>query len=334
MANTTTFETIFEKVMQDRLDEPQNWKEVCNVEMSNTRVISTSYISTAGGWAADAALTRGTAFDPTDVAQTAETLTISTGRHVTTYFDFGDLAQSPWTTEEEIYARAGARLGERIEAAVLARHGSWRNIGLVAGVWTDNDGTAGAVSASNVDDLARLLRRVVREQNGQDLLLKNGIGAVLDPISFEPLEAFAAANGFESADQALQKGLAPQVHYLGITWYVSNQNAADHAFAGIRKAERLGILKGTFGKMHKFPGIGSDGGAAGEGIQSGISYHTRVDYGHLTKHIWGQVKLLLIKAKVQRWITHTKQAIAVQVKRLSEEASIFWRCNSLTYGYI
>ena len=37
----------------------------------------------------------------------------------------------------------------------------------------------------------------------------------------------------------------------------------------------------------------------------------------------GLVKLSLIKAKVQQWITHTKQAIAVQVKRLSEKEPIF-----------
>ena len=285
MANTITVETIYEKVMQDRLDEPQNWKEMCSVEMTNDQVISSTYISTTGGWAADAALTRGTAFDPTDVVQTAETLTISTGRHVTTYFDFGDLLQSPWTTENEIYARAGARLGERLETAVLARHGSWRNIGLVAGVWTDNNATAGAATASNIDDLARLMRQIVREQSGQELIQSNGIGGVLDPISFSFVEAFAQANGFESADDALKKGLAPQVHYLGVTWYVSNLNAADHAFGGIRKAERLGILKGTFGKMHKFPGIAGTSG----GIQSGIAYHTRADYGHLTPTSLAQV---------------------------------------------
>ena len=179
--------------MQRRLDEPQNWREMCNVEMTNTGVISSSYISTTGGWAAAAALTRGTSFNPTDVAQTAETLAISTGRHVTTYFDFADLLQSPWTTEEQIYSRAGARLGEYIENAVLARYGSWRDIGLVAGTWTDNNSTAGAVSASNVDDLARLTRQIVREQNGQEFLQTNGIGIVLDPISFAFVEAFAQA---------------------------------------------------------------------------------------------------------------------------------------------
>jgi len=37
----------------------------------------------------------------------------------------------------------------------------------------------------------------------------------------------------------------------------------------------------------------------------------------------GLTKLSLIKAKVQQWITHTKQAFAVQVKRLSEKEPIF-----------
>ena len=278
MANTITYESLFEKELQERLARPQNWREVCSVEMTNTRVINSQSISTAGDWAAVATLTRGTAFDPTDVAQSADTLTISTARHCTTYFDFGDLAQSPWTNEREIFKRAGQRLGEFVETDVLAQHASWRDIGLVGGVWTDNNATAGAVTASNVDDLARLTRRVIREQNGASMLAEKGAFAVVSPATFEFVEAFAQANGFGSADEALKKGLAPQVHYLGLDWYVSNDNAADHAFAGVKKVQRLGILKGTFGKMHKFPGIAGTSG----GIQSGIAYHSRVDVGHLT----------------------------------------------------
>ena len=246
--------------------------------MSNTRAINSQSISTSGDWAAVGTLTRGTAFDPTDVAEVADTLTISTGRHVTTYFDFGDLAQSPWTNEREIFSRAGERLGEFIETNVLAQHASWRNIGLVGGVWTDNNSTAGAASAANIDDLARLIRRVIREQNGASLMAKNGAFATVAPATFEFVEAFAQANGFGSADDALKDGLAPQVKYLGLTWYVSNDNASDHAMAGIRKVQRLGILQGTFGRMHKFPGIAGTSG----GIQSGIAFHSRVDIGHLT----------------------------------------------------
>src|SRR3990167_7975356 len=122
MANTITYETLFEQRLQERLDEPQNWKEFCDVTMTSEQVIRSSRISTSGGWAAAAALTRGTSVAATDVAESSDTLTISTGRHVTTYFDFADLAQSPWTTEDEIYGRAGERLGEFIESDVLGQH--------------------------------------------------------------------------------------------------------------------------------------------------------------------------------------------------------------------
>ena len=277
MANTITYTTLFEQRLQERLDEPQNWKEFADVLMTSEQVIRSSYISTTGGWAAAAALTRGTSVAATDVAETSETLTISTGRHVTTYFDFADLAQSPWTTEDEIYGRAGSRLGEYIENTVLARHASWRNLGGAA-AWTDNDGTALAVSAGNVDDLARLIRQVIRSQNGQNLAARNGVCAVLSPVSFAFVEAFAQANGFASADDALKNGLAPQVKYLVLIWYISNENTADHAFAGVRKIERIGILDKTFGKMHRFPG----GGGAADQVQSGITFHTRVDVGSLT----------------------------------------------------
>ena len=203
---------------------------MCKVTTSNTRVITSQSISTTGDWAASASLTRGTAFDPTDVAEVADTLTISSGRHVTTYFDFGDLAQSPWTNEREIFSRAGERLGEFIETDVLAQHASWRNLGGAAGVWTDNTDVVLAASASNIDDLARLIRRVIREQNGASLMARNGVGAVLSPASFEFVEAL----------------------------------------------DERGLLKPS-----------------------------------------------LIKAKVQQWITHTKQAIAMQVKRLSEREPNF-----------
>ena len=175
--------------MQERLARPQNWKEMCKVTMSNTRVITSQSISTSGDWAATAALTRGTAFNPTDVAEVADSLTISTGHHVTTYFDFGDLAQSPWTTEKEIFGRSGERIGERIEIEVLAQHGSWRNLGSSGGIWADNVATTLAASASNIDDLARLIRRVIREQNGASLMAREGIGAVISPASFEFVEA-------------------------------------------------------------------------------------------------------------------------------------------------
>ena len=251
---------------------------MCDVTISNTRVISSSYISTTGGWAAVATVTRGTSLTPTDMVEVAESLTISTGRQVTTYFDWADLAQSPWTAESEIWVRTGDRLGEFIETDVLDDHANWRNIGGSGGVWTDNVATTLAGSAANIDDLVRLARRVIREQNGHNKMTANGLGFVWNPTSFEFLEAFAQANGFESADRALERGLAPQVTYLGAVHYVSNDNTADHVFAGVRKLMRVGILRGTFGKMHRVESPAGDTG----GIHSGVAFYSRVDIGTLT----------------------------------------------------
>ena len=230
MANTITYKTLFEGVLQERLARPTNWDEICDVTRTDDRVISSSYISTTGGWAAVQTVTRGSTSVPVDIAETAESLTISTGREVPIFLDWGDLFQSPWTKREEIAKRSAQRLNEFTEVDVLDDHANWRNIGGTAGAWTDNVATTLAVSASNVDDLIRLVRQVIRAQNGQDLAAEHGIFHVWDPASFNFLEAL----------------------------------------------DERGLLKPS-----------------------------------------------LIKAKIQQWITHTKQAIAMQVKRLSEREPNF-----------
>ena len=49
-------------------------------------------------------------------------------------------------------------------------------------------------------------------------------------------------------------------------------------FAGVKKIERLGILKGTYGRAHtiEFPAADSNT------FFSGVAFYSRVDVGHLT----------------------------------------------------
>ena len=278
MANTITYKTVFEGFLQARLARPTNWKEIADVMYTDDRVVSTSYISTTGGWAAVQTVTRGTAFNAVDIAETAETLTISTGRDVPVFVDWGDLYQSPWTKRQEAFKRSAQRLDEFTEVDVLDDHANWRNIGGSAGTWADNVATTLAVTASNVDDLIRMVRQVIRQQNGQDMAAEHGIFHVWDPASFNFLEAFAQANGFESSDKALEKGLAPQVSYMGATHYVTNDNAANHLFAGVKKVFRLGILNSINGRAFEIPfPAGSSGGNL-----SGVTYYTRREQGTLT----------------------------------------------------
>ena len=279
MANTITYETLFEDVLQDRLDHPTTYKEVCDVLISDTRAISTSYLSTTPSVQT---VTRGTEFTLQAIGETAETLTISTGRDLPIFVDWADLAQSPWTTPMELFNRIGALLNEFIETDVLAQHGTWTNFGtsdINAG--GDSD-TAITVSASNIDDIIRGVKRAIRVANGQSQMNERGVFFVWRAADFEILEAFVQANGFQTADHALKEGTVEGLHYLGVDHFWSNEHASGgHVFAGVKKSQRLGILRGTFGRAHTIEFPGGLGSGTGNNI-SGVAYYSRIDIGHLT----------------------------------------------------
>lgn len=270
--NVITYETTYEDVLQDRLDHPTTWKEMCDVTITDTRVISSSYVDT--GFTSPTTVTRGTGHDLTLYQETAETLTISTGRDLGIFMDWGDLAQSPWSKPVEIFDRIGAVLNEYIEGAVLGQHAQWTDF--------DNasiGGSAGniTVSASNIDDIIRGVKREIREGNGQMRMNQFGVGFVWRAADFELLEAFVQANGFATADQALKEGTVEGLHYLGADHYWSNEHTAGHVFAGVKKTQRLGILRGTYGRAHTidFPASSENN------FLSGQAFYSRVDIGLL-----------------------------------------------------
>jgi len=272
VANTITYETLFEDVLQDRLDRPQTWKEMCDVTITDTRVISTSYMDTTPSVQT---VTRGTGHSMQTFSETAQTMTISTGRDLGLFVDWGDLAQSPWTKPAELFDRIGALLNEFIETNVLAQHASWTDF--------DNAAIGGAagnitVSSTNIDDIIRGIKREIREANGHVFMSQNGVGIVWRAADFELLEAFIQANGFTTADQALKSGTVEGLHYLGVDHYWSNDHAAGHLFAGVKKIQRLGILRGTYGRAHTIDFPAGDTNT----YLSGRSFYSRVDIGHLT----------------------------------------------------
>lgn len=272
VANTITYETTYEDILQDRLDHPTTWKEMCNVEYTDTRVISSSYMSTTPSVQT---VTRGTGVALQTFAETAETLTISTGRDLGIYVDWADLAQSPWTKPAELFDRIGALLNEFIESNVLAQHASWTDF--------DNASIGGAagnitVLSSNIDDIIRGVKREIREANGQMLMKQNGVGFVWRAADFEYLEAFVQANGFSTADKALVEGTVEGLRYLGCDHYWSNDHTAGHVFAGVKKIQRLGILRGTYGRAHTIDFPAADSNT----FFSGQAFYSRVDIGHLT----------------------------------------------------
>lgn len=275
VANTITYETLYEDILQDRLDHPTTWKEMCDVEITDTRVISSSYMSTTPSVQS---VTRGTGVALQTFAETAETLTISTGRDLGVYVDWADLAQSPWTKPAELFDRIGALLNEYVEGAVLARHASWTDFGTASIGGGGSATDAITVSASNIDDIIRGVKREIREANGQAKMNQYGVGFVWRAADFELLEAFIQANGFNTADKALKEGTMEGLHYLGADHYWSNEHTAGHVFAGVKKIERLGILRGTYGRAHTIDFPAADSNT----FFSGQAFYSRIDIGHLT----------------------------------------------------
>ena len=272
VANTITWRTIYEDSLQDRLDLPLTWKEMTDVTILNDRIISSPYMSTTP---ATQSVTRGTGVVLQTFAETDNTLTISTGRDLGLFVDFADEAQSPWTKGAELFDRIGALLNEFIETDVLAQHASWTDF--------DNASIGGGagnitVSASNIDDIIRGVKREIREASGQAIMAERGVGYVWRPADFEFLEAFVQANGFMSADEALKAGTVEGLRYLGGYHYFTNSNAANHLLAGVKKSQRLGILKKTYGRAHVIEFPAGDTNT----YLSGTSYYSRVDIGHLS----------------------------------------------------
>jgi len=272
VANTETYATIYDDALQARLDHPQTWKEMCAIEMTNTRVISSSYMSTTPSIQT---VSRGTGHAAQTYAETAETLTISTGRDLGLIQDLGDAAQSPWTTGAMLFDRIGSLLNEFIESNVLGQHTTWTDF--------DNasiGGSAGniTVSASNIDDIIRGVKREIREGNGQSMMNQKGVGFVWRAADFEYLEAFVQANGFATADTALKEGTVEGLRYMGADHYWSNDHTANHVFAGVKKIQRLGILKNLYGRAFTIPFPAGDSNT----FFSGTAYYSRVDIGHLT----------------------------------------------------
>lgn len=268
MANTVVYQEEWAVKLQERLDYPTTWKEVCNVEYTDTRVLHNPYMSTTPSVQNG---TRGTAYTHQDFGVTDESTTISTYKVLPIFIDRADLAQSNFAKQMELAALQGQLINEALETAMLAAHASWTNF--------DNASIGGAagnitVSASNIDDIIRGIKREIREANGTDLMNRNGVFIIWRAADFEILEAFVQANGFMTADTYLKNGTVTGLRYMGVDHYVSNSHAAGHLFAGVKKTFHLGICKSTYGQVviDQEPAINGSGAASGVGVVSRVDY--------------------------------------------------------------
>lgn len=255
------------------MDHVTNWEEVMDVQYTDVRVFNNPYLSTTP--AVQASQTRGTAYTYQDFAETNESRTINSFEILPIFIDRADLAQSTFSKQMYWADLEGQLFQERIEAIMLGQHASWTNFGTVSigggGAATDQI----TVSATNIDDIIRGMKREIGEANGMKFAKRNGMFIIWRYTDFEILEAFMQANGFSTADMALKDGALSGARYMGVDHLVSNDHTANHLFAGVKKLGSLGILNDTYGQIV----INQDPPATGAGAVSGIGVVTRLDYG-------------------------------------------------------
>lgn len=283
MSNSIIYDEDWAVRAQERLDAPQNWKEICNVEYTNSRVLHNPYFTDP----TVQTTARGSVYTHQDVVLTDESITINSIGILPQLIDRADLAQTPYAKQMELADRQATLLNEAIEAAMLASHANWTDF--------DNSSIGGSagqitVSTSNIDDIIRGILREIREANGQSLLNRNGAFIVWRAADFEILEAYMQANGFSMADAALRNGGEIGVKYMGVYHYVSTKHTANHVFAGVRKVYHLGIVKDTYGQV-----VVDEEPATSGGAMSAIAVIMRVDYAFKA---WANVKPVLFDVSV------------------------------------
>src|SRR3990167_6846093 len=137
MANTIKHQEIWEAKLAERLDKPQNWKDVCDVRYSDSNTIVLPYVSTGGEPAVSATYLTSVADRSTlskvvtliDVTMSTETLQILTTNYDAVYIDYADQAQSNYAKLADMGDLLGKKIGERVESIVGANHAAWTDFG-------------------------------------------------------------------------------------------------------------------------------------------------------------------------------------------------------------
>lgn len=278
MANTFgsgTYQEVWATKLQERLTGPTNWKEICEVIFSDTKILNLPYMSTEYSLQTG---TRGTAYSHSDFTLTNDTLDIASHNIVSVFQDRADLAQGSLANAAEHGSRQGDLINERVEDLFLAQHAGWTDFG--------SDGAGGfslgttqiSVSVSNIAQLIRAVKREVIKAKGSKLMNRYGLSFVWRPEDYEKLEERMASEGFTFADAALRDGIMNAdgigKYAYGAWHYVSESHTANHVFAGVRKIQQIGLLKSTYGRIYFNPNA-----VNADGPLSGVSWEARLDYG-------------------------------------------------------
>ena len=286
------WQEAWENKLAQRLNKSQNWKEVCDVRYTDTKVTNMPYISAANEPAVSTTFFTAAA-DRTDVSKVIpfigatmanETLNIISTTLDSVYMDYGDQAQSQYVDWAGFGDLLGKKLNERIETVVLGNGSNWTQVG--------DDGSGGVILGSNPitvtsTNIATIIRAIIQQiitANGYEMYKEKGGFVVWRPADWTLLTQYMQATGFYQADLALKNGGGDVggvelvgVPYMGLNHYVSTLGTAGSLMAGVRGTQVLGILKTTYGRTYRAEMPAS----STAGSLSGTQIHSRVDYGLL-----------------------------------------------------
>lgn len=231
-----------ETKLQERLNAPMAWKEICEVKYTDIGIVKNPYLTDA----TVSSGTRGTGYTSVAVATLDSSVTINDYDYSAQHIDDADLAQKSFSDWMEIADNIGVMLNEKMESSMLAEHAQWTNfdatnLGEGAGNIT--------VSISNIKQIIAAVKTAIRTAGGGELADRNGMFIQWREADFEKVELLASSEGFNTADDALKNGIRRGFKYLGVEHYSTSKNVSGHVFGGVKKAMTCYVVKSTFGKV-------------------------------------------------------------------------------------
>jgi hypothetical protein len=193
------------------------------------------------------------------------------------YLDYADQAQSNYAKMADMGTLLGKKIGERAEAISMGNFANMTAFGDTGGGVLGLSSTPITVGPSNVDDIIRGIIEQIYTANGFNLYNENGGFIAWRPSDWTFVVQFMQANGFNMADQALKNGGTIGIDFMGLYHYVTTLNTTGHIVGGVRKVQKFGILKSTYGKTY----VAEMPASSTAGSLSGTQIHTRLDYGLL-----------------------------------------------------
>lgn len=258
----------YETKLQERLNAPMIWKELCNVKYTDTGIVRNPYLTDT----TVSTGTRGTGYTSVAVATNDETVTVSDYSYDASHIDDADLAQKSFSDFMEVADNMGTMLNEAMETAMLLEHAQWTNLGDVGGGVIGAGSTAITISISNIKAIIAGVKQIIRTAGGGEMANRNGIFIQWREADYTLVELLASSEGFNTADDALKNGIKQGFKYLGVEHYSTSKNVTGHVFAGVKKCFMAIVVKSTYGKMKQIINPVVSGAQI-----SGIGLESRID---------------------------------------------------------